>query len=368
MALQTLESGGLWVPWPHWAGGFTRNTGGTYRIDADGEFAALIFRCPRTGTLDRFDADIGTVTNSPDNGLRFSFQSVDATTGLPTGTILGATNDALTTYAHTVTTGWKSTNFNETVSVTRGDVVAAVINIPSFTAGDDVGVTSLGSMFAEQGFPYGVRVTSTKETSSQPVIIPHYTDGYIMSPPHIGASNVATIPYNSGTTGADEWGLAFSLPFPAKIDRIHVSMAVAAGADFEVVLYDSDGTTVLGTSTHDGNITASASANTYIIELPSDVTLSANTTYRATIRPTTANNVTLGYVTFESADLMATWAGGDNFWMTSQLNQGGTWTNYNNGTDGYRRPRIALHLSAFDDGAGAGGSAFPVIGPGGLVL
>jgi len=43
-------------------------------------------------------------------------------------------------------------------------------------------------------------------------------------------------------------------------------------------------------------------------------------------------------------------SGGDNFYMTSQLNQGGSWTDYNTGT--FRRPKMSLHLTAMDNGVG----------------
>jgi hypothetical protein len=57
--------------------------GTTFQINASGELVAMVFRAPKTGNLSRFEAYIGAASNVPDNGLRFSFQDVDLSTGLP---------------------------------------------------------------------------------------------------------------------------------------------------------------------------------------------------------------------------------------------------------------------------------------------
>lgn len=348
MALRSLSSGGLWVPSMPYTDPFI--TASTYLIDASGERAVLILRCPKAGTLDRFDALVGTVLNSPDNGLRFSFQGVDAATGLNDGTILGATNNAFVTYAHTVTTGWKSTNFGETVTVTRGQMIACVIDFPSFVASDSVTISHIATG-AEAGLPYGISVTSSKQIASLPIVGLHYTDGYAFVSPLVpGGDTLASVTYQVGTAVADEWGLAFQLPFPCKLNQISAGLLLSAGADCEILVYDSDGSTVLATLTQDGDIASSASGvRQYQFILGSEVTLAKNLVYRVTIRPTTANTVGLRYFTFQSVALLDTMEGGQNFYMTSRLDQAGSWTDYNSGT--FRRPRISLNLSALDDGA-----------------
>jgi len=351
MSLAALGGAGAWIPT---AVPLDPASGAaTFVLDAAGEMAALIVRCPKAGTIDRFDFNVSTVTNSPDNGLRASIQGVDAATGLPDGTVLGATSNAFVTYAHTVTTGWKSTNFGEAVTVTRGQLIACVVDIPSFTASDSVAILSVNGNAA--GFPYGISATSTKQGGSLPVFALHYADGYAAVSPFLpGASAHAdTVAYNVNTGTADEWGLAFSLPVPARLSAVSVVMAVVAGADFEVVVYDSDGSTALATLAHDGDVTVGTGTATYTVPLASAITLAANATYRVTIRPTTTNNVTLRYLPFASLDLLATMDGGTAFYMTSRLNQGGAWTDYNSGT--FRRPRISLLLSAFSDSEYAGG-------------
>src|SRR5215203_1724241 len=124
--------GGLTLP----PGGYMGTAiAGTFVIDASGEMAALIMRVPKTGTLTRFEALVQAVGNTPDNGLRFSFQDVSLTTGLPDGVV-----DQFATIASgSVTTGWVSPgDFDSTRAVTRGDLLALVIDFPTFVASDSV--------------------------------------------------------------------------------------------------------------------------------------------------------------------------------------------------------------------------------------
>lgn len=349
MSLQTILGGGLWAP-PILTEIF--ESASTYVIDAAGEQVALIMRAPRAGVIDRFDFNIHAVGNSPDNGLRASLQTVDLTTGLPSGTILGATNNGFVTYAHTVTTGWKSTNFGETVTVTKGQLIALVIDIPSFTVGDSVTIKHVLSAHVS-GFPHGVSATATKNATAIPVIALHYTDGYAVSSvvaPPILAWVTATYASNTGT--ADEWGLAFSVPVPCALDAVAAYLTLNAGGDFEVILYDS-GDTPLATLSHDGDVAQGSSSRLYQFQLSTAVNLTANATYRLTIRPTTTTNVSLIYWTFQSLELMNTMGLGTAGYMTSRLDQAGAWTDYNSGT--FRKPAIFLNFSAFDDGVSAGG-------------
>lgn len=353
MALQLLESSGVWVPSYPMDGPSISSS--NYVIDASGEKAVLVLRCPRAGVIDRFDFLVGAVANSPDNGLRASLQTVDATTGQNTGTLLGATNNAAVTYAHTVTTGWKSTNFAETATVTRGQMVACVVDIPSFTVGDSVSLSSLNWNIAH-GMPYGISASTSKQAATHPLMALHYTDGYAFLAPHCPGIDTQTfVTYNSGTAVADEWGLGFQVPWPCTLSAISVYVGTAAAAsDFEVIVYNS-ADSIVGIMTYDGDINPGTGLRSHTLWLDAPVNLTKNSTYRVTLRPTSANGINLTYWTFQSADLMHTMEGGDNFYMTSRLNQAGAWTDYHTGT--FRRPRMALHLTAFDDAVSAGGAS-----------
>lgn len=332
--------GGLWTPYI--ADVSLGNN--IYIIDLAGEVAVLVFRCPRDGVLDRFDFNLDTVTNSPDNGLRASFQGVSATTGLQDGVILGGTNNAFVTYAHVVAAGWKSTNFGETVTVTRGQLIAGVIDIPTFTASDSVAIGHVGLISSV--FPYGISATSTKSAQRYPIIVPHYTDGYAFISPNMPAVlSTPSVGFHVNTATADEYGTTFKFPFPFRLNAVAFLMTTAAGADFETVVYDQNGTTVLSSVAYDGDV-AVASIGFFHAHMQTELILNANTIYRATVRPTTATGVTFLHRSFNSADLMATSEGGLDFYMTTRLDQGATWTNWNAASPGFKKLPIMFNIAA----------------------
>jgi hypothetical protein len=367
MASQSI-TGGTWVPMLRRQDP-TINAS-TFVMDASGEQCVLVFRAPRTGNLQGFGAYFGAVGNQPNNGLKFSFQSVSLTTGQASGTILGATAGAhATTAANTPNAaGWVDPgNFSEVAAVTRGDLVAAVIAFSSFSASDSVTVGGVSGGNFTRGFPYGIAVTTTKQTGVIPCIGIRYDDGTYEGVVHDGwavtALNQTSI--NTGST-PDEMGLAFQVPFPCVLKSVLVTLSVAAGADYDVVVYDSDGTTVLSTQSVDGDVTSSTGNQFHEHDLDADVSLSANTVYRVVIKPTTVTSLTFNDHSFNSLALMDTAGGGQNFYLTARTN-GGSWTDYNSGT--FRKPRISLLLNGFDDGTGGGGgSTFPVIGGGGVIF
>ena len=46
----------------------------------------------------------------------------------------------------------------------------------------------------------------------------------------------------------------------------------------------------------------------------------------------------------------------------TQRTDAGAWTDYDNGTDGYRIARMFVLVNGFDDGTGSGGGGVPIIG------
>ena len=349
MAVTNVEAGAFLFPHLPHHGGYTSVGGTTFQINANGERAALIMRVPKTGTVDKFAARIHTVTDAPDNGARFSFQDVDLSNGLPDGSV----DQFATVASGSVTAGWLDPGtFDSGRSVTRGDYLALVIDIPTFTAGDNFAVGGSATVSNSMQFPYGVS-NSAKDATNFPAFALHYNDSTWTWIPHVYPhSSVSSVTYNSGTGTADEWGTAWSVPFPCKAWGVEVNLAVASGADFEAILYDSDGSTALATTAHDGSLATTAGTARLALPFPSEVSLTANTNYRVAIRPTTGNNVTLSYMVLPDGDIMRyCWEGGDNLYMTSRLNQTGAWTDYNSGT--FRRVPISLLVSAFDNGSGS---------------
>ena len=75
--------------------------------------------------------------------------------------------------------------------------------------------------------------------------------------------------------------------------------------------------------------------------------MSADTTYRLAVKPTTATNVSLYSFSVNAAAIMAAFVGGTQ-WYQSTRTDAGAWTDSTTNC-----PFIGLHLSQLDDGAGA---------------
>ena len=352
MAIQTIQ-GGLWTP-QYKALGSSALSNTIYVIDATGEVAVMVIRCPKAGNLQGFEAMIGTVTNAFDNGVRFSFQDVDLATGLQDGVV----DQFVTTAGGTPAAAWwlNPGNFNATRAVAMGDLVALVIDNPTFTAADSIAISHRLYDGNYSGFPYGISATSLKNIASVPVFALRYDDGtYAFLGGEIWAnSSVSSVTANTGTT-PDEYGIALTPTATMRLARVACTMSVAASADYDLVVYDSSNN-VLTTQSCDDDVVASTGSLVQDHLLDTKITMTAGSLYRVVIKPTTANSLTIPYAVFPSLALMDTAEGGQ-AWYSTGRTDAGAWTNYNNSSDGFRRPRIYLNFDGFDDGLGDGSLA-----------
>lgn len=353
MAFQSIN-GGVWLPNRN-DESFVAIGSSTFVMDAAGELAAFVCEVPKSGNLVGFEAYIGAVTNPLDNGLRFSFQTPSPTTGLPDGVV----DQFVTTAAGTPSAaGWLNPgNFDAPRAVTAGDEIALVIDNPSFTAGDSI---AIGGMVASTDltFPFAVRGTNTKDENELPIFALRYDDG------SYGLVYTEVWPAQSFNTWAletdtspDEAGLAFQVPFPCQLTEVAwVGRTSSASNAYDIIVYDNADNVVGSKTGIDGDIGVNTTSNRYHCRrLSSPVDIDANSTYRVVIKPTSSTLIMrVFYAEFASLALMQCIDGGPNIWATERTDAG-AWTNFNNGTDGYRLPRISIRLQGFDDGVGGGG-------------
>lgn len=329
--------------------------------DASGEKAAVVFRVPKTGTLDKFEFMTGTVTVNASSQIRCSFEDVSAANGDPDGT-----QDQYRDIAGSamVSSGWNvpglmtsdGTDTGVKRAVTRGQVLAAVVGYSTFTAADIVNVSTLSNFPTVVGFPYAdhlVGVPAWSKQTNYPVIALKYNDGtyeYLgVNVWPISAFNTLTL--NTGTS-PDEIGNIFQCPFPCRASGARVMINTAgAGRDFDVVLYDSDGTTALQTINVDADIQRNA-GGIWVDDLLFSATqvLLANTNYRVVIKPTTASNINAYDVTVAAAAIMDAFPGGQN-WQRTERTDAGAWTQTTT-----KRVMIGMLFDGFDDAVSTGGS------------
>lgn len=354
MAFVDVPGGGAWLPeiQPNVSSGTVLNS---FLLDASGEKVAFIFQVPKTGTLDKFELLLRTVTQAPANGLKFSFQDLNTTTtGNPDGTIdqyrvvtSGITSNAWLAPGLMTSDG---TDTGTKRSVTRGDWLCCVVEFESFAASDSLNIGAWGHAASGLASRYQVQHFTTswsKSGTTHPILALKYDDGTYA---HIGwwvqpVLTVASTQFNSGST-PDERGMIVRFPFPAKVSGYWIwADRLVNGRSYDVVLYDSDGSTALATDSTSGYEQNGAQVGKFSSEL----TLSADTDYRLVMKPTSGNNVAIYEATVQDAAHFAAWPGGQN-WHATERTDAGSWSQTTT-----RRPYMGLLVTAVDDGAGGAG-------------
>lgn len=344
--------GGLWIPEPLPSSTSYPSLTNVVLIDASGEKFALIFRAPKTGTLDSFAFRLGAVTQAPTNGLKCSFQDVSLTTGHPDETV----DQSATVTSGLTANAWVDPGaFSAGRSVTRGDLVAAVIEFATFVAGDSLEFS--GWYETATVYPLHTLYSALKtggtwvKAQTLPPFALKYTDGsYAVVPGLYPTKNVNTVTFDS-TTSPDERGMRFTLPMACRLQGVLYRIEPVAGTTFDVVLYDAV-STVLETVTVDTDTTIPGGAGPALAMFAT--TLAENTLYRVTLKPS-ATALSAFEFDVNAAAIMDAFGGGQAFHHTSRTDAG-AWTDTTT-----KRPWMNLWLSQVDDGVGAAVSGYAVM-------
>lgn len=362
MALQNVPP--YYFPW-RWIGmsGANLTDGNVYNIstssvfllDAADEAAGLVVTAPKAGNIRNVSFRTGTVTTGATVDVRI--ETVDAATGNPSGT-LWATN---TNVSHAINAAddnvWLTTgNLTASATVAKGDKIAVVIVNPSVSPG----TLRIASMPQITQIPQGLLKTagSWAKQLEVPAIALQYDDGSYGFIDNIfgGLTAITLTAFNSGST-PDEAAIKFTCPVKMTVSGIWAHVGnIAAGADFDLVLYDSDGSTVLESVSIDGDHAISTAAdNPLAVRFDTDVTLNAGSSYRVAVKPTTANNISRCVADFISAAAIASSPIGPTTALTSTRTDAGAWTD----TDTDSVLLAGVIVTQLDDGAGGGGVAMP---------
>lgn len=343
MSLVTL--GGSGMLFPQFFGPARRDIHGAgFLIDATGEKAGLVFRVPRTGTIDRVGFTTRAVTTS--QTLRVGLETTDTTNYLPTGTQYGGS--AVGTQASPAADTFYEVTLATAATATKGDIVAIVVQFDS-----TVGSLVIGQIDNEGGgnntaFPYLVNfVTSwAKIAAGIGMHSIRYSDG-VYEP--IGAC-VPTSPridtaFNSGST-PDEIGNRFTVPAPMRTTGLFSAVGHGTVA-LDYVLYE--GTTALATVSVPSGLSANASGYETFF-WPTAVSLSASTVYRLVAKPTTTTNINVREAVVLNNAMLGMIPGGTDWYKTSRTDAG-AWTD-----DTLRRIwALGLLIDQIDNAAGGSG-------------
>lgn len=306
-----------------------------HTLDAAAEQFALILEAPKAGTISKVMFPVGSVTTPGNVDVRL--ETVDATTGDPTGTLLAtntngaqALSTANTSYTTTLTAG---------AVVTQGQRFAVVI---AWASGNYQIRSASGNLGSSVLYPYNDHFTGAwVKVFCSPTFALEYSDGSY--PPldyGIAWSVFTTVTVNTGTT-PDEIGSRFMVPVRMRVRGLYAYADFDGDAD--LLLYDA-ASSVLASNSMDKDIRASTSPGVQRGTFAASVTLTPNAVYRAILKPTSVTSLAVAVMDLPAAAVREAMPGGLDWQYTSRTDAG-VWTETTT-----RYMPIGLIVDGLDDG------------------
>jgi hypothetical protein len=272
-----------------------------------------VFRVQETTTITSISFLVSAVNGSPGT-IRGGIKNVNTTAGTVTAdtTTWAGTNTAFGTATTWTAGAWKTITLGTSLSVTRGDVYAIWLQPSTGTwsvGNDDISIQrSYTNIQILDRAPYGIQANGSTTVSKNAVTTPcfmYHSSTKSYGWPFTSATDIGAA-IDSGSS-PDEFGLRFRLPSSScssySVAGVLVSGLLGTG-DWDLVLYDSNGTTELQNITIDKDQIYNAASYPHHVYF-NETTLSAllpNTYYRVTLRPTSATSMgTTHYWTLKSA-------------------------------------------------------------------
>lgn len=308
----------------------------TLIIDATGEKAAYIGRVyshdRTTKAIRKVGFRLSTVVKAGGSALTVSLQDVDLTTGSPfrpDGTMdqsVAVPNASIPSSNNFLLTG----NLSSDRTVAHGALVAVVVEFDGSgrLGSDALTFTSinLGTVDAMAGCALFSGAAWAIPSTALPNVVFEFSDGTYgaLSPGFpVTFLNSAAI---TSSSSPDEVGNQFTMPFACECDgcTFQVQAAASAAGDFDVILYDSGGSTLASVTVDSNAIRALSSNNTVTVTWP-PINLYRNATYYIMIKPLTGNGITP--ISFQAANAghLQAFPGGTR-WKRAHRTDAGAWT------------------------------------------
>jgi hypothetical protein len=335
----------------------------TMVLSATNTRQAYMFEAPKTGSIDRMGFGVGVFTTG--GTVQAVLEGVTA--GLPNGTPIptGAAGTVVVSG-----TGGHEITFGTAYPVTARDLIAGILEWSGTAGNIQLALASAVAGWASSGVPWNARFSGswTRGTVAGPYVAwLRYTDGsYHLGPGFIGqVAAWGSVSHGSLTTATagppwngDEIGNEYVTAVRRRYNRVWMVRSASALAA-EIAVY------VNGTEVATVTLPATAGINTgnvlHAWTLPSPLTIDAGATVRVAHRPTTTSTAALRFCTWHTTALKQA----DGFPGTTRAcyrSDAGSW-----GYDDTSIVGIGLVNDQEEDGVAAGGAAFPLIGPGGLI-
>jgi hypothetical protein len=313
-------------------------------LTAAGHYQAYVFCAREDMTISHVAFRIGSAMGS--NGVDVRIETV-ATTGIPS-TTLWATN---TNGAQTVA---GNTNYltalTASASITKGQIFCVKLAYSSGTSFTPQSLNSIASPY-NSDLPYAVLNTGSDVKSTLPstavIGLGSNSTTFYQVPGAIPPVAYAAGAFNN--TSSAKRGLRFTPPMNCRAIGLRWYNSGANG-DYNAVLYNDAGTELSSSSTaFDGNHSTEIVTGTETVYFDNTVSLSAGTTYRIAIEPSSATNVNVSTQTLATVD----YRGGTPAKLTAHYTTfaTATWDDTNTSV----LPLMDLIIDQVDDGAGTGG-------------
>jgi hypothetical protein len=362
MALQALK-GGMWYPEKFKTDG--ANPILALQLNAAGETAGAVVMAPFTGNIVAVVYSLmGVAVTSGPLNFDARLESVDTSTGLNSGTLLGTNSNGTDSIADSDDNDQRKVTLTTAVAVTKGVTpIAFVLQAPG-SGTFDVNLLTLGGDFSGK-IPYCL--SNGAKVIRVPAVGFEYDDGsYHAAPGCFPAELLATTTFNS-SSNPDELGNTIAAPGPCRIDAVYVYGDPTAGGSLTIKITDGSGVERMSFSI-DTDLHIDQSDGSMEIPLPDpaspgDLDFDNAEDIVVTVVPD-ANNFEIVYADVESAAYMDMFDGGQDVHGVTR----------NNGTGGFtpqttRRYFVSVRICAIDDGAGgAGGGLITHPGMGGGLL
>jgi hypothetical protein len=267
---------------------------------------------------------------------KISLQGVDGS-GRADGTIKGGGTPASATFTPPASTAWDATwqwvNLDNTFTIARGDLLAVVIIYSSGTvdASNNSQFTAAhGTFRAQGGLPYAVTFNATGSVTSRATGLACIGYGSTTVAAGYPIGTQTNVAINSGTS-PNEIALFFTVP-SGLANTVQVAGArlwcssLVAATTHKLILYDTNGTSVLQTVTFDSDHIV-ATTNQVMEIYFTDATLASlqvGSTYRLAVQPQAATNIGIVTYDFGAAADQAAWPGGQSMQYSSKT--AGVWT------------------------------------------
>lgn len=287
------------------------SSAGSFTLDAAEEFAVMVFKVPKSGTLNKIGWRSAAITPGTSFVLKISLETVAETIGQPVAT----TNATKTLYASNAesaditnlnsnTVYFTAINGTTGIAVTAGDLVAVTFRL---TAVNGASITVVNAQFHNYytlamnqyggEFYFATYLGGSWALIEQmPMISLEYSDGFcphfFLQPPCSQTPNA----WGSNDT-PDRRGIKIKYPFKCRLSGC--ILILEADSDVDIILYDSDEYTVMSgfPVTISTSKRRSSGRAIHSIIFPVKPEIEANTFYRLVVVPKGTTDINLLYST-----------------------------------------------------------------------